>query len=243
MKQLLCITLYLITLSFFGQDTDEPVKIQFDLHPDMAGMNSTSREFIVDGSPYLNETYQLGTIINGNNKSEALLRYNVFEDKFQFLDENKKKKFLLKAPNIKVILDGKTYEIVEFKEAPKYNLGYYVPKTEKNKNTNNTKMGYFIVLYEGNTILYQKTAKKITKLQQPESGYETFKPSKFVLDKGYYLKKAFKTAYRIDLSKKAMLLALNNKYDEIRVYIKKHKLKVKTEEEVIQVITYYDTLN
>ena len=231
----------------FSQDTDEPVKVRYNLPGSPENTNpfrgDEDRFFTVKGSPYLNEIHKEGTIINGDKEILALLRYNAYFDSFQVLDKNKKKSFVLKSPNIKVVLSGKTYHLVTYEETVRDKALYYLPTNSTTELNHNKKEGYFSALNEGKTILYEKTFKRVPKFKQVEHGYDRFEPSAFLTVTHYYIKRTHRPAVRIKLSKKEVLFALNNKYDEVRAFIKENKLKAKTEEEVIQIISYYDTLD
>lgn len=242
MQHILIIVFLLIAFWSFSQDTDEPVKIRFDLEKGSANIDY-EREFVVKGSPYLNEEYQIGSIVQGESRKEALIRYNAYYDHFQILDENKKKASVAKSSEIKVILEGKTYEMLSYERTVKDKALYYLPQSGNQDLDKNKKQGYFYKLSDGQTKLYSKTFKRIPKFQIPEHGYERFEPSAFVTITHYYIKKKFRPAVRIELSKKEVLFALNDKYNEVRAYIKKKKLKVKTLEEMINIIAYYNTLD
>ncbi|MFK7811504.1 MAG: hypothetical protein AB8B59_03365 [Maribacter sp.] len=244
MKKIILLLLLSTSFNSFSQDTDEPVQIRFDL-PSNGSIDDADRTriFTAKGSPYIKETYQQGFVVNGKNKTAALLRYNAYYDRFQFLDENNKKTFVLKSPNIKIELDGKTYELLTYKITVQDKALYYLPEGENEKTNKNNREGYFSSLTEGKTMLYTKTSKRLPKFQLPENGYDQFEPTELRTLVQYYLKRKNRPATRIRLSKKEVLFALNDKYDELRSYIKENKLKVKSEEEVIQIISYYDTLN
>lgn len=247
MNRLFLFTLFIASFYSYSQDTDEPVRVRYNLpgNPENTdpARGDQGRVFTVKGSPYLNEIHKEGVIINGAKKTKALLRYNAYYDSFQILDENKKKSFLLKSPTIKVMLDSTTYQLITYEETVRDRALYYLPNSSNKSINGNKREGYFSILSDGETTLYQKTFKRVPKFKQAEHGYERFEPSAFVTITHYYIKRKHRPAVRIKLSKKEVLLALNNKYNEVRDFIKKNKLKVKTVEEVIQLISYYDTLD
>lgn len=245
MKKLILIIAIAASFCCFPQDTDEPVKVRYDLPAADRGalQSDISREFTIKGSPYINEEHQKGYIINGETKTAALIRYNAYNDTFQVLDKNKKKAAVLKSPNIKVELNGVIYHLLTYKETVRNKALYYLPQNGTKNKDGNKREGYFSALSDGETLLYSKTIKRIPKFKIPEHGYERFEPTTFLTLTHYYVKRTLRPAVRIKLTKKEVLFALNNKYDEIRAYIKENKLKVKTEKDVIQIISYYNTLN
>ncbi|TMM58245.1 hypothetical protein FEE95_02115 [Maribacter algarum] len=244
MKTKLSFLILLSSFYCFSQDTDEPVTIRFSL-PSTADrlQDDRTRIFTIKGTPYLNEEHQLGTIINGETTMEAPIRYNAYYDYFQVLDENKKKASVLKSNNVIVQLDGKTYHLLTYEETVQDKALYYLPQNKNQQLSGNMKEGYFCALSDGETVLYNKTTKRVPKFKLQDHGYTQFAPTDLVTLNHYYIKRKHRPAVRIKLSKKEVLFALNNKYNEVRDYIKKNKLKVKTEEEVIQILSYYDTLD
>ncbi len=228
----------------FSQDTDEPVTIRFSLPSTGARMqDDRTRIFTIKGSPFLNEEYQIGSIINGTTIMEAPIRYNAYYDHFQVLDENKKKGAVLKSQNVKIKLNGKTYHLLTYEVTVQDKALYYLPQNKNQKLNGNKKEGYFCALSDGETVLYSKTTKRVPKFKLQDHGYTQFAPTDFVILTHYYIKRKHRPAVRVKLSKKEILYALNDKYNDVRAYIKKNKLKAKTLEEVIQIISYYDTLD
>lgn len=244
MKTLISFLLIVSCFFSYSQDTDEPVKVRYNLNGSPENSNplrgDQNRVFTIKGSPYLNETHQPGSIVNGLKTTKALLRYNAYLDQFQILDEQKAKHFVLRVPNIKIILHEKSYTLLQYEETVRDRALYYLaPST----TTTTKKEGYFELLNSGTTTLYLKTFKRIPKFKLAEHGYERMQVPTFLTVEHYYIKRSNRPAQRIALTKKEVLFALNDKYNEVRSYIKKNKLKIKTVDDVIQVLTYYDSLN
>ncbi len=230
--------------SAVAQTTDEPVFVELVI-PTLSenlGRADMARKFQVKGSAYLEESFKEGTIINGTGQNKVQMRYNVYDDRFQFLDEHGKKKMVMKSASIKVSLDGKTYEMFEYNENPKENLNYYIPEPLVKKNAATPHLGYFQVLHHGATKLLLRVSKKVSKMGVPKNGYELIEPSEFRLLTNYFVKRPNRPAENIQLTKKQVLTVLNDKYSQLNTYIKKNKLKVNTVEDMVQLLGYYDSL-
>ena len=104
MKKLLLLVLLSSTITFAqvvgngsGITTDTQAGIVFEEVP-------------IEGTPFMNPTYKQGeTIINGKNKTKALMRYNAYYDSIELLDENGTPRKLLRRKSIEANFDGKTY--------------------------------------------------------------------------------------------------------------------------------------
>lgn len=239
MKRICYILMLVSSFQCFSQATEEPVLVRFDIGKGFFA----ERVFAVNGSPYLNEKYEMGVIINGPSKKEFRMRYNAYLGMFEVLDKNDKEASVLKSANILVAFDEKIYRILDYEETVQDKALYYLPQNGDKTIRGNIKQGYFNRLSDGETKLYLKTIKRIPKFKSSDHGYNRFEPTALLTLTHYFIKRKYRPATRIKLSKKEVLFALNDKYNELRTYIKKNKLKLKTEEEVIQLISYYDTLN
>jgi hypothetical protein len=97
--------------------------------------------------------------------------------------------------------------------------------------------GYVEVLYKGNTSLYIKHIKVISRLAQGKP-YDSFEETHRA-----YLLKDGKT-YRVN-TKNEFISLLDDKQDEIRTFIRSHKLKVKKKnpESFVPVLRFYDSIS
>lgn len=184
------------------------------------------REVDIQGSPYLNEVYKKGeTIINGKSRTSALMRYDAYHDAVEILDENRKARKLLRRPSIKAVFDGKTYEVLEYKERKQ------------------VKMGYFNPLNQGHTQLLFKPKKKFIQAEKPENGYDEYDPPVYKDISAYFIRKGDQSATIIKLNKKGLLKALNDQEALLKKFIKKHSLDLKKETHAIRLIQYYNSIN
>ncbi len=151
------------------------------------------------------------------------LRYNAYADVFE-LQNNNQINTLIKSSNTKVFLEKKLFEIYEYLDKSSKKEGYF-----ENLNINDE------------VILLKRSRKKFTDVVKSQSGYAEDKPAKFTLEIVYYIKRdKFLPAIEIKLNKKSILKALNDKEKSLKNYIKKHKLKLKKERDVVQLFEYYN---
>lgn len=183
------------------------------------------REVPIDGSPYVNEIYKKGTtLINDVSRTDALMRYNAYNDAVEILDENGATRKLLRRSNIKAVFDGKTYEVIDYDLA------------------GNIKKGYFNPLNEGNTVLYFRPKKIFLQAEKPDNGYDTYDPPHYKDVSSFYIKKENQPAEEVKLSKRNVLKALGDKTVLLKKFIDKYDLNLKDESDVIRLLNYYDTL-
>jgi len=209
----------LAPLFCFGQKVELPVVF---VRSSLLNKDVPSVQY--KGSPYLNKEFVLGKIIVDNSKSfEMKLRYNAYADVFE-LQNNNQINTLIKSSNTKVFLEKKLFEIYEYLDKSSKKEGYF-----ENLNINDE------------VILLKRSRKKFTDVVKSQSGYAEDKPAKFTLEIVYYIKRdKFLPAIEIKLNKKSILKALNDKEKSLKNYIKKHKLKLKKERDVVQLFEYYN---
>lgn len=222
------ILLSILPLYTFGQIKDDVIIITFDLVVDgFTGPENNKHEFVVKGTPYLDRNFKPGKILigkAGENEREGLMRFNAYRDHIE-INQNGTKAFVAQASDVKVVLDGTTYAYLKYIER------------------GNSKTGYFNLLHEGETQLYAKIQKVIPKTDFPDHGYETFEPPSFVTETTYYIKRKNRAAEKLrHLSRKEVFAILWDKYSELRAFARKNKFNVRTVEDTIQILTYYDEL-
>ncbi|NJB70929.1 hypothetical protein GGR42_001391 [Saonia flava] len=225
MKHVSFIFFLFTALNIYSQGHDDVVKIGYNLNNQQSMGITPVYEYIVQGSPYLNKIFKMGKVIlNGKTETESLMRYNIYRDHFELLDNTGKQVYLEKNSKIDIVLDGKTYQYIDYLYRGKVKFGYCTP------------------LNHGKTILFIRDIKKVSEYKRPAHGYESFSPPKFIDEFVYYIKRENKPAKEVELNKRDVPFVIENKFTELRNYIKKNKLKLKTEEEVITLLQYYDSL-
>ena len=167
-----------------------------------AQMGMSFFEVPIEGSPYINEIFKKGkTIINGKHTSDALMRYDAYRDAIEIKNENDIARTLLRRSNIVADIDGTIYMVREYRE------------------TGENKLGYFNPLNEGYVRLLIKPKKIFTQAENPENGYDTFKPAKY----------------------QDILSFLNDSSEVLKQFIKKNELNMRSESDIIILINFYNT--
>jgi hypothetical protein len=178
----------------------------------------------IKGTPYLNESYEEGVIFYANNNVKAPVRYNVFKDLIEY-QQNGRALVLDPSATIKKVHLPNTTFVVE-----KYMLN------------DKPKLGYFALLDSGKVMLYSK--KRINYLP-PQKGRAldgTDQPGEFkkVSDVFYY--KIGDTSLQEVKNIKSMIAGFPDKQEELTRYAKKEKISTRKEEEMVQFVKYYNSL-
>ena len=221
MKTFLILFLF-VTISY-GQSVQGIGSSTGIITPAQAGMSF--REVPIQGSPYIYQIFKKGqTIINGKTVSDALMRYDAYNDAIEIKNENNRVRTLLRRNNIVAIIDGTIYMVRDYFEA------------------GNKKIGYFNPLNEGYTRLLRKPKKKFIQAENADHGYDTFTPAQYVDISTYYMQRGNEPAQEVKLSKNKIVRFLNDKAGILKKFITENKLEMRSESDVIALIEYYNTL-
>lgn len=176
------------------------------------------------GSPYLNEEFVIGTVtIKGEESYQTLLRYNAFNDELE-MRNGTTTSAVMKRDYITVRLGGDVFSV----HAYAFNDGI--------------KNGYFNALNDGSAVLLRRRKVILREGQVATSSYGKDKPPKFEMEESYYLSVDGETAQPVKLNKKGVLTALSGTNKDLSSYVKKNKLKLKSESEVLQLLSHYNSL-
>jgi len=178
----------------------------------------------VQGSPYTNEEFLIGKVfVRDDAPYNGILRYNAYSDGIE-MKTAEGVITLLKRDYLKATIDGKLYLIENYKKDGA------IRKT------------YFVELNKGKARLLLKQGKKFIAARAASSSYSQDQPAKFEDETSYYIITEGNAATEVRLKSKDVLQALPDHQKELQAFIKQKKLKLKTEEEVIQVLSYYNSL-
>lgn len=98
---------------------------------------------------------------------------------------------------------------------------------------------YYEVLFNGATKLLKRSAKYVTEQSQYNSATKT----KVIDEKfTYYLLSESGDKIEVKKDKKSLIAAMGNKKDVVEAYINDKKLNLKNEGDLINLVTYYNTL-
>lgn len=170
----------------------------------------------LEGSPYLKDTFYRGMVhIEDKEPYAAMLRYNAYQDEMQIQDGSGLTSIFMRD-YIWVELGGETFKTAD-----------YQTKSGVTK-------GYFVELNQGSTRLLKRYEKVFREAEAASSSYSQDKPPRFEDKTTYYLIQGEGPAREIKLRKKDVLEVLSSK--EAASFVKEKKLKLKSEEEVLQLV-------
>jgi hypothetical protein len=180
----------------------------------------------IEGSEYFDEEFVKGDMLTQNSElfSGIPMRYNAYFENME-----------IRLPDSMVytMSDPGLIFQVRLKKDVMIFTHYISPLGEKD--------GFLYVLYEGKCSLYRRNY-KVFREKIPSNGILSEVPAKLVdKPKEYYIRSKDKTPTVI-LSKKDLLLILNDHPSEVEDFLKKEKVKLNKDEDLIKLLTYYDSL-
>ena len=176
------------------------------------------------GSPYLNEEFVIGTVtIKGQDSYQSYLRYNAYNDELE-------------------MRNGDTTNAVMKRDYISVRLGQDVFSVHPFAYEGGIKSGYFNALNEGKAVLLRRRQVILRKGQEATSSYAKDKPPKFEMEETFYISINGETAQPVKLNKKGVLNVLTDNSSALAGYVKKNKLKLKSQQEVLQLLEHYNSL-
>ena len=177
----------------------------------------------IEGNPYLNDgELQDGIItIKDQGTYKGKFRYNVYANEVEF--ESKGKYFAIADP-----------EIIDNIKIGKITLVHAMIDVKKGWGS------YFELVSDGNCRLLAR--KNIDLVEaEPRKAYLEPKPAYFdPKDDTYFIVKEFRIAYKAN--KKNIREIMSDHSEEIEQYIKKEKLSYSSREDMVKLITFYNSL-
>jgi hypothetical protein len=215
------LSMLLISIISYGQSESEQI---LKHSVSVTSIDLRSKEVV--GSAYVNDNLMPATLQNENIAYP--MRYNAYEDEMEFEREGKFYN-LNKVLNQEIIFVGsnKTYKVFF------------------DTDNGTTNLSYFVVLLQGDKIsLLNKEKIKFFEAVKPKTGYDKYKPPtlKRVNDK-LYIGYKNSTTTELPRKKKDILKLFSSKAGEIETYAKENKLGYKNTEDLIQIFSYFNTLN
>lgn len=195
----------------------------------MAGAKTTTVDYsTIEGSPYEDDQYQKGILKNkqGEELGEYAMKYNAFADMMEVLRSNKSIGALNKVGFLTIDLNQKKYTALDYRNED--------GKIEK---------GYFIEIVQDSTCsLYRREVKTLQEEQAAKSTFHPPTPAKFLEDTHHYLKFGRNEPKKIKLSKKKIFKSFPKMEDELKGFAKKEKLNTATEDGIIELVKYYNSI-
>jgi hypothetical protein len=174
----------------------------------------------VKGSPYLNKMYAPATVsgVTGN----AMMRYDVFNDEFEFVNSTRDTLVLNKVEpynSITFTITNTNYKLVNYNAKGKATKGYLIWLYEKNNLT----------LFKKQNIIY-------TKERMATSGFDKSTPATFDrAEDTYYFKNGNNGISEFPANKKGLLKLFPEKKTELETFFKQNKIDFEKDSDVIKV--------
>lgn len=221
------LTLAVITLLFsmtaFAQN-NTTTRLMDDLETVSLGGRKIRKESPeTQGSPYLKKWFATAKV-DGVTKV-ANMRYDVFNDEFEFINSKSDTLVLDKVELFKTItfVDLNTkYQLVNYTKKNKPVIGYLIYVYEKND----------YVLYKKQNIIYVE--KKVNSVP-----FETVIPAKFVqTDDVFYFKNGAQGIAEFPTNKKGLLKLFPEKKTALEDFIKQNNIDFDKEADIIKVLDF-----
>ncbi len=230
---ILGILLISCSVSMIAQLTTMKAQRHAEVFLEYTDRHSSSDVYLEDqytGTPYNNPIFLLGTVYE-NNKiivSNYAMRYNAIADEIEVKEtlylEDDEAKMLTKSPDLYVKIMDEMF--------------VFVP-TEQSKQDS----GYFQVLHVGNNYhLYKKIMKKHFPAKKAKNSFEQDVLASYVDRSMYYLVSKDGSFQEFGSSKNKRVKVFGDKQDDIKKYIKKGRLDINEEEDLLKIVKYYDTI-
>ena len=181
------------------------------------------------GSPYHNKEFLKGSILV-NEKIVALnqdIRYNVTKEEFEILDPNNKEskivKTIIRDKDISLKIDDISYEYIS--------------------DSKNGLRGYFIPLFKGEkNALFKKITKKYLPAQKAYNSMASNVKAMYREKELLYLVNGDGVFTELSTSKSKKIKAFGDLKKDVKNYTKEKKLNINKEKDLIQVVSYIDSL-
>jgi hypothetical protein len=185
---------------------------------------STYQEY--DGSIYMTSRYKESSIIDEKSGTfDARLKYNIYSDALEYSPKSELYE-VVKSPTIHARIDGDYFYYCEFVN-----------------QRGNSRDGYYVLveLTDGYRI-YKKFTLKIKDPEDKGSiSIGIAEPGTLRMITSYYLEESG-VIMELPMNKKDMLAAFNDKENELKGYLKKEKIRLKKEEDLIRLVARYNAL-
>ncbi|EZH74405.1 hypothetical protein ATO12_11590 [Aquimarina atlantica] len=192
-------------------------------------LTSTTRVSLYDdydGSIYMKSRYKESSVIDEKSGTfDAKLKYNIYSDALEYSSQSKLYE-VVKSPTIHARIDGDYFYYCEFKNQRGSNRdGYYVlvELTDRYR------------IYKKFTLKIKDPEKKGPIISGPSE------PGTLRMITSYYLEESG-VIMELPMNKKEMLAAFNDKENELKDYLKKERIRLRKEEDLIRLVARYNAL-
>jgi hypothetical protein len=189
-----------------------------------AGGKYKKSSFAEETGMYLEDGWLQGyaLLTNGSRMDHLMLRYDIYNQQMQFIIEEDTLAFSDPDELDHLLLEGRRFVYEEF------------------ENKNVLEKGYFEVLKDGDCKLLKR--RTITHHIQRD-GIANDEEENYLRDVTYFIKKEGKVAREVRTCKKSVLCAFEDEEVKVKQFIKTNKLKMKSCEDLMQVVAFYNSLH
>ncbi len=178
----------------------------------------------IEGTPFLDDNFVQGEVYVGAKRTVVPVRYNIFQDWIEYQQA------------------GQTLVLEPNKTIEKVRIGDQTLVAEKFEFKGKLKYGYLSLIDTGKVVLLSKKIVRYFPVQKGKAFDGRDLPAKYV--KGvdvFFYRIGDGPLQEID-NLKSLIASLPDKQEEMKQYVKKEKISVKKEQELIQLMRYYSTL-
>tara|TARA_R110000850_G_scaffold199977_1_gene326115 strand:+ start:7871 stop:8578 length:708 start_codon:yes stop_codon:yes gene_type:complete len=234
MKYLFILIAFILTFNAWSQDVYSrnyavrEADFYYNKHIKL-GANDVDYTLKSIGSPYAYPEFLPGALLTSDSviHKNIYLRYNVHRNEMEVKTsktEDVDVFSLLKSPDFYVKIKEKVYE--------------FVPLNGKVEDGT-----YFEILYSGDHVdLYKNQTKKYSPPVKARTSLQGDIPQKFEDVNKYYIVTDEGLLYEIPSSKRAKLDVFNVKKEYLEKYVKKNRLNLGDEKDLLRLISHYDSL-
>lgn len=175
----------------------------------------------VIGSPYYNDSFLQGTVfLNKDDYSNAMLRYNIFQDCFE-MEASGKVNILSKDPSVSYQIGSEEFKRFGFDDREKY----------------------MVIIYDSKKVsLLHNFYKTYQAPKEATNSYDSDRPAKYSDKDMYCISFDGKKAVELEKSNKKVIAQFPKHNKELKAYTSENKLKLRKIEDVITLSKYYNTL-
>jgi hypothetical protein len=228
MKQLLTlVALFMVVIGAHSQSirtNDVNMMIdQFRRERSSGSVIDQSKYTGISGSPYMVDEFAEGEVfINDSIRFEKVsLRYNIFTDKMEFLDAQKRVLEIdYSAGKFSFLINNNKFDVLSYTE------------------NGNSKQGHLELLVDGDIRLYRKYNVQFEEATKP-MGFQDPLPKRFVRENDTFLVAISNEIPEAIYKRRDLLTKLNQDSPEIEQYLKNNRLRM-SEQSLIDLITYYN---
>ncbi|MDQ0478228.1 hypothetical protein [Chryseobacterium sp. MDT2-18] len=190
----------------------------------MRANRPTTKEYIIDGNPYINGKDFQQVIIQGYSSKIQNLRYNGYEDEMEFEDggqtyyANKEDGLKIEFKDLK-----KTYQILNYSFDSK------------------TRFGYLVLLLENPKYSFYKREKiELLKGEKSPNAYSKDANDYYAKEKDLYLVKKGYEFFKFPKNSKEFIARFRADKGEFEKFLKINKLSFSKEDDMIKMIGFLD---